>query len=263
VASALVLFGYSVSLLSLPHRMRTAPPADLGLARISVATQFSMVAVLIIVTTYVVAAYYCLEALHGERRDRSILFWKSLPVSDRITVLSKALVPLALAPALIVVLTLATQALMLLARTSILLTGGAGGYAVSTRPPLVQMTVVLFYGLVVHALWHAPIYAWFLLVSGWAKRAPFLWAVLPPLALAAIERITLGTSTLGNVLSRRVAGATGRAFTGLGTGNDRIFNVSQIDPLRFLGSPGLWLGLAFAAACLAAAVRLRRYREPI
>jgi hypothetical protein len=39
--------------------------------------------------------------------------------------------------------------------------------------------------------------------------------------------------------------------------------LAQITPWRFLSSPGLWIGLAFAAVCLAASVRLRRYREPI
>ena len=55
------------------------------------------------------------------------------------------------------------------------------------------MTLVMLYGLTVHALWHAPLYAWLLLVSGWARRTPFLWAVLPPLALGVLERIAFQT----------------------------------------------------------------------
>lgn len=261
--AGLALLGYSLSLVTLPHRLRTEPAADLAVKSHSVATQFSMVAVVIILTTYLVAAFYSLEALHGERRDRTILFWKSLPVSDRTTLLSKLAVPLALLPALVVALVVATQVLMLMVRTSILVVSGMGGYGVATRPPLLQMTVVLVYGMVVHALWHAPVYAWFLLVSAWARRTPFLWAVLPPLAAAALEKAVVGSSFLGRLIGDRLGGATERAFAVAADRKDIVIHVSQIDPARFLGTPGLWLGLAFAAAFVAAAIRLRRNREPL
>ena len=260
--AGLALFGYSLSLLTLPHRLRTSPPGDLAQQGHSVAGQFSMLAVAVIMVTYIVGALYSLEALHGERRDRSILFWKSLPVSDRTTLLAKLAVPLVLLPALIVVLVVATQVAMLLVRTTVLVISGMGAYAVATRPPLPSMTVVLVYGMLVHALWHAPLYAWFLLVSVWARRTPFLWAVLPPLAAAAMEKVVFRSSHLGHVIAYRLGGATQRAFQ-VGGGEELSIRVGQIDPARFLGTPGLWLGLVFAAAFLAAAIRLRRYREPI
>ncbi len=49
----------------------------------------------------------------------------------------------------------------------------------------------LLYALIAIALWPAPLYGWLLLVSGWARRATFLWAVLPPLAIAAFERTSV------------------------------------------------------------------------
>ena len=58
--------------------------------------------------------FYCLDALYGERRDRSILFWKSLPVSDLTTVLSKASIPIVVLPLLTFAVTVATQLIMLL-----------------------------------------------------------------------------------------------------------------------------------------------------
>lgn len=260
--AGLALLGYSLSLLTLPHRLRTQPPADLAQQSHSVAGQFSMLAVAIIVAASIVGALYSLEALHGERRDRSILFWKSLPVSDRTTLLAKLAVPLVLLPALVVVLVVATQAVMLLVRTSVLVMGGMGAYAAATRPPLPSMTVVLVYGMIVHALWHAPLYAWFLLVSVWARRTPFLWAVLPPLAAAAMEKAFFGSAHLGHLIAYRLGGAAERAFQA-GDRRDIVIQVGRIDPARFLGTPGLWLGLVCAAAFVAAAIRLRRYREPV
>jgi ABC-2 type transport system permease protein len=131
---------------------------------------------------------------------------------------------------------------------------------------LYQMQLGLLYGLIVMALWHAPIYCWFLLVSGWARRATFLWAVLPPLALAAVEYIAFRTSYLGLLLQDRLFGFTEAAFDLTdknGVPIDAHFiPLSLFAPGRFLSSPSLWIGLIFAAIFLFAAVRLRRYQGP-
>ena len=107
-----------------------------------------------------------------------------------------------------------------------------------------------------------------MLVSGWAKRATFLWAVLPPLALSLVEGIAFRTGHIANILLKdRLFGMADKAFnliTPDGTPVDAHFiPLSQFTPLRFLSSPGLWLGLIFAGLCFFAAIRLRRYREPI
>ncbi|MEK6246358.1 MAG: ABC transporter permease, partial [Pseudomonadota bacterium] len=126
-----------------------------------------------------------------------------------------------------------------------------------------QGLLIMLYGLTVHALWFAPIYGWLLLVSAWARRAPILWAVLPLLAVAAVERIMFNTWLFMAMLGYRVTGAMTEAFALKGKHGGNIDRFSQLDPARFLSAPGLWVGLAFAAAFLAAAVRLRRNREPI
>ena len=112
-----------------------------------------------------------------------------------------------------------------------------------------------------HVLWHAPIYGWLLLISAWARRTPFLWAVLPPLGLAAAEH-AFRTSYVGAFLLYRWGGAMKEAFTHE-AGRTNISRLSQLDLLGFLATPGLWMGLIFTAAFLLAAVRLRRNREPI
>ncbi len=122
----------------------------------------------------------------------------------------------------------------------------------------------MLYGLTVHALWYAPIYGWLLLVSAWARRTPVLWAALPLLAIAVVERLAFNTSYFASLLRYRLTGAMTEAFAvRLQRGGGSLEQLSQLSPMRFVSSPGLWLGLAFAAACLAAAVRLRRYRDPV
>jgi hypothetical protein len=104
-----------------------------------------------------------------------------------------------------------------------------------------------------------------LLVSGWARRAAFLWAVLPGLAIGIFERITFGTSHFANLIKERFMSWAAEAFVLRHgpKGTPILDSLSQLTPGRYLATPGLWLGLVFATVCFVAAVRLRRYRGPI
>jgi ABC-2 type transport system permease protein len=206
--------------------------------------------------------FYCLDALYGERRDRSILFWKSLPVSDLTTVLSKVSIPLVILPLVTFVIIVATQFVMLLWSSVVLLTSGLAG-TTWTRFNLLEQSLILLYSLIALALWHAPIYGWLLLVSGWARRATFLWAVIPLLAITIFETITFNTAHFIKMLGNRLTGFAAEAFDFQGQHNPDIHSLAQLTPGRFLSTPDLWIGLAFAAAFIFAAVRLRRYRGPI
>ena len=209
-----------------------------------------------------IGVFYSLEALQGERRDRSILFWKSLPVSDTATVVAKALVPLVVLPALTCLLIAATQLAMLVLGTGVLLlTGGDAGAAWDAFPFLLWPVMVYF--VVALTLWHAPIYAALLLISDWARRAPFLWATLPLLVMTVIERHTLYTSYVTAFLADRSLGFFNQAFAFNDRSDQTAERIPYLTPGDFLTSPGLWLGLLFAAACLVAAIRLRRERDPI
>jgi ABC-2 type transport system permease protein len=215
---------------------------------------------LIMVTTFLVAVFYCLEALHGERSDRSILFWKSLPVSDLITVLSKAIIPIVVIPLLTFAITVVTQGIMLLIHI-IALRGNSENIAGlwNHLSPLHMSLLLLYHLVATHALWYAPIYAWLLLVSAWARRAPLLWALLLPIAIAIVEKIAFNTSYFLSLLKYRFGGGP---EDGTLTGANMSMNLPTFHSVgRFLVNPDLWLGLAVAAAFLAAAVQLRRYRE--
>jgi ABC-2 type transport system permease protein len=262
VASLLVL-GFLLSAITLPSRMGRIAALEPARQMRGVSLPFSIAASLLILSTFVVAAFYCLEALHGERRDRSLLFWRSLPVSDRTAVLAKLTIPLLVMPALAVAATLAVQVVMLLVSTLVLAATGSGAGLLWTRLPLVQMPLVMVYGVFVHALWFAPLYAWLLLVSAWARRMPLLWVVLPPLALGMAERIAVGSSLVGRLLRWRLLGAMGRAFEVTKENGGSILTLSETTPLRFLLSPGLWAGLLLAAVFVAGAIHFRRHREPI
>jgi ABC-2 type transport system permease protein len=263
IAAAVALFGFLINAMTLPHRMRSILALDPAKQGQAVAMPYSFVAALLIATAFLVGVFYCLDALHGERRDRSILFWKSLPVSDRTTVLSKASIPLVILPLLIFAIIVITQMIMLMLNTVVLLGNGPSLATLWARLPFFAMPLGLVYSLAAIALWHAPLYGWLLLVSGWARRAIFLWAVLPWLAIGVFERIAFRTAYIASFLGYRLIGWFTQGFDFKTHGAAPIDPLSQLTPWKFLSTPGLWIGLAFAAIFLAAAVRLRRYREPI
>ena len=217
---------------------------------------------MIIITAFIVGVFYCLDALHSERRDRSILFWKSLPVSDLTTVLSKASVPLAILPLIVLPIVVVMQFIMMLISSAAL---SSSGLAATTWANfnLFQQSLILLYSLIVIALWHAPIYGWALLVSGWARRATFLWAVLPLLAIGVLEKVAFSTSHFASMLKDRVFGAGDTAFVFQPHRGVAIDSLVQLTPGRYLTTPGLWIGLAFAAVFVVIAVRQRRYQGPI
>ncbi len=265
--AAFIILGFFYSTLRMPSGMLISTTVETN--GVVTHTQhgldpilpYTIAAALIMGTTVLVGIFYCLDALYGERRDRSILFWKSLPVSDLTTVLSKAAIPLVLLPLLTWAITVVTQSIMLLINVTVYHARGIDTGPLHSGLPLTQNSLMLLYHLVaVHALWYAPIWCWFLMVSAWARRTPLLWATLPPLALGVLEMITLHSGHVFEFLKYRFHGPEGSDLTAPHTMGSMAM---QISPAHFLATPSLWTGLALAAVFLAAAIQLRRYRNPL
>src|SRR5437773_5906538 len=263
IVAAVQVFGFAITTIGLADRRRAVLLLDPAHQRTAIEQPYDLAAMMMIFVVFIVGVFYCLDALHGERRDRSILFWKSLPVSDLTTVLSKITIPLVVLPLIAFAIVVCVQLIMLLQTSVVLIFHGMSPATTWAHFPVFQNWFVLLYGLAAIALWHAPIYGWLLLVSGWVRRATFLWAVLPIIAIQIFERITFGTSYFGSFVKHRLMGFAPDAFDFHGRANPTIDSLAQLTPGRYLSSPGLWLGLVFAAAFLAAAVQLRRYRGPL
>jgi ABC-2 type transport system permease protein len=261
VAACVFLFGFVIHTILLRKRMHGVWPADPAQLHDLLATSYEIAAGLIMGIAFLVGIFYALDALYGERRDRSILLWKSLPVSDVTTVLAKATVPLLILPVFSFAITVVTQMVMLLLSSVILLGSGLSMATLWTHSSVLSFSLMLLYHIVtVHGLWYAPIYGWLLLVSAWAPRAPFIWAFMPPFVIGGVEKIAFNTSHFFNLLLRRLAGPE----PALPHHSDTVMDVmAALTPWQFFSEPGLWIGLAIAAVCLVGAVRLRRYRGPM
>ncbi len=259
VVGALGLIGFWIPMFHLPARLRGAVGVRVDVHG-TIESPYVMVALLLMVVDIVIAVFYSVDALYGERRDRSVLFWKSMPVSDLTTVLAKASIPIVVLPVITSVVTIAVQFVMSVLSSAVLATSGLSPALPWIHVPILKTAGVNLYHLVIfHGLWYAPFFGWFLLVSAWAKRTPFLWAIIPPVAIGLVEKIAFNTSHFGMMLLERFGGGSqSDAPSGM--------SMNMFTPhhaVHFLFSPGMWFGLIFTALCLFAAVRLRRSRAAV
>ncbi|MBI2381448.1 MAG: hypothetical protein HYV16_11910 [Gammaproteobacteria bacterium] len=209
------------------------------------------------IAVFFVICFYAVGCLYDERKDRSILFWRSLPVSDSKTVLAKFATALLVAPALALAASFATQFLWLL-----LMSMAAFGHDIpvwenvwATSAPW-SLWPSLTLATAIDMLWLAPLIGWLFLVSAYAKKAPLLMAVLIPLLLAWAESMFLHSHVLFGLLRERFEGPLADIFEHRGEGS--VLSASTNRALELFASNSLWAGLVFAALCLAGAIWLRR-----
>jgi ABC-2 type transport system permease protein len=257
------LFGrVSIPHLTSPQESRAAAGAFLGVIG---GTFF------IVMSIY--STWYLLDCLFTDRRDRSILFWKSLPISDATTVLIKLLVGMVIIP---LVYFVAADATALLAAFILSIRARAAiGSSLWNGEVWVQMQVLWIYVVVTAAIWYLPIAGWLMLVSAWAKRAVMLWAILPPLLVYILERVFFGTKTVGHIISRRLMGLPSVAINDpqeLWThGGNVVDNAAAtstsvwqlINPSGFFSSAETWIGVAVGAVLIVGAIQLRMRRSEI
>jgi len=256
-AAVVFLFGILISMILL--RRGLGVPGAISDKHGMLTDHNEFAAALIMGIAFIVGIFYSLDCLYGERRDRSILFWKSLPVSDLETVLSKLIIPVVFLPVFSFLVTIVTQLLMLLLSSIALIGSGVNEAMLWKGPSFLHVSLGLLYHiLTIHGLWYAPVYGWLLLVSAWSPRAPFIWAALPPFVVWGVEKIAFNTSYFLGVLSYRLNGPD---LSGMGLAHN--FKMEEFTPVTFFFVPGLWIGLGLAVIFITAAVRLRRYRGPI
>jgi ABC-2 type transport system permease protein len=224
----------------------------------------------LVMCTY--SVFYLVDSLSTERKDRSILFWKSLPISDGATVLSK----LAMAAVVIPLIFFVAADLTTLGIATILSLRGGGTFAREFFQPdlWLQLQVLWLYLIVVMAIWYLPVAGWLLMVSAWARRAVLMWAILPPILLVLIDKWYLRSNLFAEKFSDRLVGLAPRAFH---QSSDGVFTLHSmldkdmpvaprtvwefINPTQFFASPEVWVGIVVGAGLVYASIMLRRYRS--
>ncbi len=260
--AAVIVIGFAAYAFRLPGQMTALASLDALHQRSAIFAPYDAAAGLMMIAGLLIGIIYCVDAVYGERRDRSVLLWKSLPVSDTTTVLAKLCIPVLLVPLIVWAATMAAHILMLVISTAILAANGQSAALLWTHFRLVPTALALLYHLVaLHGLFAAPLYGWLLLMSAWAPRAPILWAFLPPVGIAFLERVAFGTSRFAGLLLSRFSGGVDAVATPAG---GTLMDVMAQMPLsHFVVAPAVWLGFAVTALLVAGTVRLRRSAQPI
>ncbi len=219
----------------------------------------------------ILTIFYALDSLYAERKDKSILFWRSLPVTDAETVLSKLLTALVLIPAVAIAGIVATHLLNLII-TSIWVSmkGGDAGILIWGSVPLFDNWMAMLVAIYGMAIWMSPFVGWFLFVSAYTKRAPLLMAFLPLILIPMIEGIFSRTAHFAEAVWGR--GAKIPLFADLDF--DRFFDeghprvseemvslLNHIDLVKFFTSVDTWLGIVVCGLLTTAAIYVRRYRD--
>jgi ABC-2 type transport system permease protein len=207
---------------------------------------------------YLIAAVFVLlGSLYDDRKDRSVLFWKSLPVSDTATVASKLIVPVVIAPLVMLACALAAQLFVLGLGTAFILLNDLGDpWRLWLGAGLIGGTLTNVLGFLLQVIWSLPVTAFLLVVSAAAPRLTLLWALLVPVCLGIAEYIVFQTSYLSSHLSKHMEPA---ALPNFLADEERIMiePTSVTEQLALLVNPEFWLGGAVGVALLFAAVKLR------
>ena len=211
-----------------------------------------------------VVFFSLLGSLYEERRDRSVLFWKSMPVSDWQEVLAKLLVPVLGTPLFFLGAMIAMQlATATLLSVIVLVQGGPVG-ALWPLGLMIATWVTAIIFFLLYALWALPVFAWILLVSAYAPRMPFIYAVLPPVVVMVVEQIFFDTNMLLSFLGRHLGGWQSGFFDNIDIDGPRdmvamLMGGGYMQAFgEALTSMDFWVGLLIAGLLLAGAVELRK-----
>lgn len=225
---------------------------------------------------FIVLFFFCIGTLYDDRRDRSVLFWKSMPVSDLETVISKLAMAVLVAPILMIAGMIVGQILLLLISGLILMAHGGSAWKLiwqHAHPFSVWGQFLAVQG--VQALYLLPLFGWLMLAGAFARGKPFLWAVLPPVGFAIIESFVGFTANFSiskviwEFIARRLASGFAPISFSANFGDHNVqsgfsgtrFAADFGDVMNRLLSADLWIGVAIGVTFLAAAVFLRRYRD--
>jgi ABC-2 type transport system permease protein len=224
-----------------------------------------------------VVFFYLLGSLYDDRKDRSILFWKSLPASDTLTIASKLISAMVLAPFIFWIVYVLTHIVIMLIFSVVILSLGENPWTVllGLGHPFKGWSMVLI-SYMAQSIWALPLYGWLMLVSSFAPRIPLLFAILPPVVVAVLQIWIEFLQTF--TLKQNLFGVIGEWFANSPLimsaddhGQDKIavalgipltdtfgHEVTVANMLDRLFSTHMLIGLAIAAVFLAAALWLRR-----
>ncbi len=230
---------------------------------------FSVITGIFAVGAGIVMIFYSLDSLYSERKDKSILFWRSLPVTDAETVVSKLLTAAVIVPAAALAGTFITHLMFMIVSSGWLMAEGAdAGHLIWSSAPIFDVWASSILTAYAVTIWLSPFLGWFFFVSAYTKRSPLLMAFLPLIIVPLLERAILPTSFLSDAIAERLTGIPLSGIDFEEMFDDKVFEhgdhpvsiMSVLDMGRFFSSPSVWAGVVVCGLLVTAAIYVRRYR---
>lgn len=256
------ILNITIMLLSIANEAQRAFVFDIILGSTTLVLTLAM---------WIMTIFYCLDSLYAERKDKSILFWRSMPVTDAETVLSKLVTAVIAIPLTTILFAFVTHFLVLVIISMLVgIQGGNAGNLVWSSvslPDIWQATLIFVFAV---PMWLSPFIGWFLFVSAFAKRMPFMFAFMPIAILPMLEGMTTHTTVFAEAFFLRTV--TPPLFDGANIiealeQGDLELAAQTVDLLgtinlgRFLSSPDLWIGVIVCGLFTTAAIYVRRFRD--
>ncbi len=239
--------------------------------RIALMALFGIVMLIFTIGAGIVMIFYSLDTLYAERKDKSILFWRSLPVTDAETVISKLIIAAVVIPLAFLAGAIVTEiAVMILSSIWVMTQGGDAGHLIWGSAPLMDTWLASLFLAIAIPLWLSPFIGWFLFVSAYTNRSPMLMAFLPVIVVPLLEKMLLGSHLFYDAIvvrtSRPPIANTDNweffeDFERMQITEDSVSMLGSLDIAGFVTSPSMWAGLLVCGLFTTAAIYVRRYRD--
>lgn len=227
----------------------------------------------------IVGFFYCLGALYDDRKDKSILFWKSMPVSDSATVLSKVVSIVLVAPFLFWAVTVASNFIVMVLVTIFAWISDVNAWsALWAHSSFFKVAWYQLAATYLAMLWAVPFIGYLLLVSSWTKKVPFLVATVPPVLVVIAEGMILDSHYVAKFLGQKFYGVfqaltapfeditkqyaqTNQSLAELMEDIPLFRDSGIMSHLEQLTAPEFWLGIVLGVIMIGAAIYIRRFRD--
>jgi len=212
---------------------------------------------------------YCLNSLYEDRKDKSILFWKSLPVSDMATVMSKAASVVLVIPIFYFLVSSIFQIIILIYMAMKSWIAGYSGFEVMSQHNIFAIWFHNLMGLIIGSLWMLPFWSWIMLTSAWAKKSGFLFTLLPVGVIAYVEHWIFDTGYFIGMLGTHLKNGffICNSYIADFEKSPRMLedlNMERILPWsEVFGQSDFWIGMLVSAVFLTGAIYTRRIKNEL
>ena len=197
---------------------------------------------------------YSLSTFADERKDRSLIFWRSLPVSDLTTVLSKVFIVTLIVPLMVIPYIILLQLVAMTSASIFFATNDIVSFSWLWGSYIITDWFRIIFSLWAQALWSLPLFLWLMLAGTYAAR-PIAGAIVPPVILIVLEGIIFKTNLVLEFIENRIGFWSRSDSFPKEYQEIRVVDISDI--LLLFSTQAFWIGIVASVILVAGIVYVR------